>query len=163
MASTEYENNAFEGEVNGVGSKRASAVDAYNRKPSTGTKLQANSLSNKTDEAAKEEPKKVGLERTVGLASGISIIIGTMIGINLSQNNHFYRLLKIFIENNLGSGIFVSPKGVLDASGSIGLCLIIWVLCGVVSLLGNFIIHQLFLNNFKIINLSLKALCVTLN
>jgi hypothetical protein len=36
-----------------------------------------------------------------------------------------------------GSGIFVSPKGVLTTANSIGQCLVIWFLCGLVSLLGN--------------------------
>ncbi|XP_056014964.1 b(0,+)-type amino acid transporter 1-like [Ostrea edulis] len=50
------------------------------------------------------------LDRHVGLVSGIFLIMGTMIG----------------------SGIFISPKGVLEGAGSVGLGLITWMACGVV-------------------------------
>ncbi|XP_066983939.1 b(0,+)-type amino acid transporter 1 isoform X1 [Macrobrachium rosenbergii] len=56
----------------------------------------------------------VNLERRVGLLSGVALIVGTMIG----------------------SGIFVSPKGLLERTGSVGLSLVIWALCGGLSLLG---------------------------
>ena len=56
----------------------------------------------------------VGLKRRVGFVSGTALIVGTMIG----------------------SGIFVSPKGVLQRSGSVGLSLIVWIGSGLISLLG---------------------------
>ena len=56
----------------------------------------------------------VGLERKLGLVSGISLIIGTMIG----------------------SGIFASPRFVMENSGSVGLTLIVWSLCGVLAMFG---------------------------
>ena len=56
----------------------------------------------------------VQLKRTMGLFSGIALISGTIIG----------------------SGIFVSPKGVLIQSGSVGMALVVWVVCGVIALLG---------------------------
>ncbi|EFX85837.1 hypothetical protein DAPPUDRAFT_45522 [Daphnia pulex] len=57
----------------------------------------------------------------VGLFSGVTLIVGTMIG----------------------SGIFVSAGSLLANAGSPGLCLVLWGVCGVYSLLGN-------LNNLKL-------------
>ncbi|KAG9474900.1 hypothetical protein GDO78_003390 [Eleutherodactylus coqui] len=59
--------------------------------------------------------EKVTLKKEIGLVSACAIIIG----------------------NIIGSGIFISPKGVLEHSGSVGLALIIWVVGGGVSALGS--------------------------
>ncbi|KAL1131952.1 hypothetical protein AAG570_011563 [Ranatra chinensis] len=36
----------------------------------------------------------------------------------------------------IGSGIFVSPSGLLERTGSVGMSLVIWISCGILSLLG---------------------------
>uniref|UniRef100_A0A3B4Y802 Si:ch73-352p4.8 n=1 Tax=Seriola lalandi dorsalis TaxID=1841481 RepID=A0A3B4Y802_SERLL len=56
----------------------------------------------------------VHLRREIGLLPAVCFIIGTVVG----------------------SGIFIAPKGVLMNSGSVGLSLLVWALCGVLSLIG---------------------------
>lgn len=70
---------------------------------------------------AKEEPKSetnseggFKMKKELTLIDGVAIIVGVIIG----------------------SGIFVSPKGVLKYSGSMGMAIIVWVLSGILSMLG---------------------------
>ena len=57
---------------------------------------------------------KVELKPRLGLTQGCTVIIGCIIG----------------------SGIFVSPGGVLLGTGSINMALAVWVICGLFSMIG---------------------------
>ncbi|XP_070558674.1 Y+L amino acid transporter 2-like isoform X2 [Ptychodera flava] len=56
----------------------------------------------------------VAMKKSINLVTAISVIVGSIIG----------------------SGIFISPKGVLEYSGSVGTALIVWALCGLAAFLG---------------------------
>ena len=58
---------------------------------------------------------QVGLKKEVTLLNGIALVVGVIIG----------------------SGIFISPKGVLKWTESVGMSLVVWAGCGILALLGS--------------------------
>lgn len=70
--------------------------------------------SNVNDDAICLKPK-------MGLMNGINVIIGCMIG----------------------SGIFISPKGVLSGTGSVNMAIIVWLSSGIFSLIGSYCYAEL--------------------
>ena len=62
-----------------------------------------------------EDNRSVGLKKEVTLLNGIALVVGVIIG----------------------SGIFISPTGVLKRTGSIGMSLVVWAGCGFLALLGS--------------------------
>lgn len=78
------------------------------------------SVPTKLDQMEKEG-SDVGLKATMGLFQGCTIIVGSIIG----------------------SGIFISPGGVLQGTGSINLALIIWLLSGAFSMIGAYCYAEL--------------------
>ena len=65
-------------------------------------------------EISKNEETSNKLKREVGLLDAVSIIVGIIVG----------------------SGIFVSPKGVLLYAGSPGMSLVVWTFSGILSMIG---------------------------
>ncbi|KAM6436623.1 cystine/glutamate transporter-like isoform 2-T2 [Liasis olivaceus] len=63
---------------------------------------------------SKKKEEAVFLRKKITLLRAFSLLIGSMVG----------------------SGIFISPKGVLKNSGNVGLSLIVWFACGILSMFG---------------------------
>ncbi|XP_074503918.1 cystine/glutamate transporter [Sebastes fasciatus] len=95
--------------------KRSASTQEDGKVAASGHKVsQIGTQSDPDGKLQDEDDKKVALGKKVTLLRGISMIIGIIIG----------------------AGIFIAPKGILQHSGSIGMSLIVWIACGVLSLFG---------------------------
>ena len=63
-----------------------------------------------------DEDSQINLKPKITLVNGVTVIVGSIIG----------------------SGIFVSPRGVFEYCGSPGLSLLVWILCGAFSMIGSY-------------------------
>lgn len=73
------------------------------------------------EQSENKDEGKVELKAQLGLVQGCNVIIGCIIG----------------------SGIFVSPGGVLMNTGSINMALTVWIICGLFSMIGAYCYAEL--------------------
>lgn len=64
-------------------------------------------------------------------------------GLRMAKNLNLFNGVAMMLSVVIGSGIFVSPKGVLQDAGSVGGSLIIWIVCGLLCLLGALCLAEL--------------------
>ncbi|TKS80292.1 Large neutral amino acids transporter small subunit 2 L-type amino acid transporter 2 [Collichthys lucidus] len=68
--------------------------------------------------------------------SGDGVDAGASSGVALKKQIGLVSACGIIIGNIIGSGIFVSPKGVLENASSVGVAIIVWVSTGVITAIG---------------------------
>lgn len=76
-----------------------------------------------------EEVEEVGLKAKMSLLNGCTVIVGSIIG----------------------SGIFVSPTGVLRYTGSVNMALIVWTISGIFSMVSTSFAHTYTEMNFPLL------------
>lgn len=78
-------------------------------------------VATKEGDEIKNDEELVGLKPKMTLFNGITVIVGSIIG----------------------SGIFISPTGVLKDTGSVGMSLVVWIASGLFSMVGAYCYAEL--------------------
>ncbi len=88
----------------------------------------------------------IKLKKELGLLEGVAIILGIIIGSGSKYSNlqsspacfasELFTNSTIRPSSSLSSGIFISPKGVISSTKSVGLSLVVWCSCGFLSMIG---------------------------
>lgn len=93
-----------------------------------------------SSQKAKDEGKEdqIHLRRSISLVPAVSFIVGSMIG----------------------SGIFIAPKGVHMNTGSVGLSLLVWALCGLLSTFGRLQKHLHFCTEICATTITQITMCL---
>jgi amino acid transporter len=71
-------------------------------------------MSSTSIRSGNDEDEKVNLKKSIILLSACALIVGTIVG----------------------SGIFITPREIQIGSGSFGVALLVWLLCGLIALIG---------------------------
>lgn len=83
-------------------------------RPGNGAGVGESKAGEAAGKSSENDDSRIALKPQIGLFSSSTIIVGCIVG----------------------SGIFLSPKSVLENSGSVGMSMIVWIVSGIFSLIG---------------------------